>query len=181
MIGNECYFFDLRKGNCKSCLSVFFFSFLFLTLIACLVFPPRFLPAILCSVIYGVQQATIWTVNVVSVTAKLLYTLLVLCFLNHERHYHYRWCSILFWSLDSGLCMIKNKIYGTVQSAASVFACRTSSSACIVIALIKPYKYIFPTLCLRSKIAVTWQFYYPVGEDPFEYLMFVMSIVFAAP
>lgn len=82
--------------------------------------PPMIVPAMLCSVSYGVQQATIWTVNVVSVTAKLFHTLLALCFLNHERHYHYRWCSILFWSLDSGLCMIKNKIYGTVQSATSV-------------------------------------------------------------
>lgn len=52
--------------------------------------PPRFLPAMLCSVSYGVQQATIWTVNVVSVTTKLFYTLLALCFLNHECHYHYR-------------------------------------------------------------------------------------------
>lgn len=82
--------------------------------------PPMIVPAMLCSVSYGVQQATIWTVNVVSVTAELFHTLLALCFLNHERHYHYRWCSILFWSLDSGLCMIKNKIYGTVQSATSV-------------------------------------------------------------
>lgn len=52
--------------------------------------PPRFLPTMLCSVSYRVQQATIWTVNVLSVTAKLFYTLLALCFLNHERHYHYR-------------------------------------------------------------------------------------------
>jgi len=74
----------------------------------------------LWSLNYRVQQATIWTENVVSATAKLFYTLLALCFLNHGCHYHYRWCSILFWSLDSRPCMIKNKIYGTLQSVAAV-------------------------------------------------------------
>lgn len=108
------------------------FGFLF----ACFVFLPC---AKLCSVSYGDQRATIWTVNVVSVTTKLFHILLAPRFLHHERHYHYRWCSILFWSLDSRLCLIKNKIYGAVQSAASV-VCRASSSPCVVTAVIKPYK-----------------------------------------
>lgn len=91
MIGNECCFFDLYRGNRKPYLGAFFFCFVvFLILFACLVLLPSFSFAVLCSLSYGVQQATIWTVNVVSVTAKLFYTLLALCFLNHEHHYHYR-------------------------------------------------------------------------------------------
>lgn len=88
MIGNEHHFFELYRGNSGAVLS-FFSSFI--PGFICLVFLlPPLPPAMLCSVSYWVQHATIWTVNVVSVTAKLSYTLLALCFLNHDHHYHYR-------------------------------------------------------------------------------------------
>lgn len=93
------------------------------------------LPLIIPGHIWGSTGNHMDILNVVPVTAKLLYILLVLCFLHHERHYHYCWCSILFWSLDSGLYLIKSKIYDTVQSATS-----TSPSAHIVVAPIKPHK-----------------------------------------
>lgn len=83
----------------------------------------------------GINGRPYGHINVDPVTAKLLYILLVLCFLHHERHHHYCWCNILFWSLDSGLYLIKSKIYDSVQSATS-----TSPSAHIVVAPIKPHK-----------------------------------------
>lgn len=73
---------DLYSSNCAAVLLVP--SYLYLWLV--LVFPP-----LTCFALsYGVQQATIWTVNVLPVTAKLFCTLPALGFLNHEHYYHYR-------------------------------------------------------------------------------------------
>lgn len=147
----------------------------------CLVFLLGFSPAMLCSVSYGVQQATIWTVNVVSVTTKLFYTLLALCFLNHDHHYHYRWCSILFWSLDSGLCMIKNKIYGTVQSAASVVLAEPAVLPALLLLSSNPTNVYFRHYASTARSLVTWHFYHPVGETMYEYFIFVKSTVLIEP
>lgn len=174
MIGNECYSFDWCKGNCKPRSSVWlkivFFSFLFWLWLLVFAFLPGFSSAMLCSVSYGVQQATIWTVNVVSVTAKLFYTLPVLCFLNHECHYHYRWCSILFWSLDSGLCMIKNKIYGTVQSAASVVPAEPAVLPALLLLSSNPANIYFRQYALQRSRS-HGGFYHPVSGGAYECVM----------
>lgn len=155
------------------CSSVFTFLF------ACLVFLP---PCFLFPVSNGVQQATIWTANVFffSVNKKLFHSLLVLCFLNHECHYHYRWCGILFWSLDPGLCMIKNKIYGTVQSATSVVLAEPAVLPALLLLSSNPTNVNLRHNASNRKIAVTQQFYHPVGEVAHEYLMLLKSTAFAA-
>lgn len=122
------------------------------------------------AVSYGVQQATIWTLNVLSVTAQLLHTLLALCFLNHDRHYHYRWCSILFWSLDSGPCMIKNKIYGMVQSAASVVPAEPAVQPALLL-LPSNLTNVYFTQCASTARSQPRQLYYAVGEATYEYFI----------
>lgn len=114
---------------------------------------------------YGVQQATIWALNVVSVTEKAsaLYQYFFFFLVNHGCHYHYCWCSILFWSLDSGPAMIKNQIYSPVQSGAPVVPAKPAVLPALLLRSSNPANVYFRRLCLHSNIAVTWKFNHPVG------------------
>lgn len=126
--------------------------------------PHFFHPAMVCSELWGSTGYHMGT-KCGFCHWKSLCPLPVLFFflVNHGCHYHYCWCSILFWSLDSGPAMIKNQIYSPVQSGAPVVPAKPAVLPALLLRSSNPANVYFRRLCLHSNIAVTWKFNHPVG------------------